>query len=175
MMPSTLIRKVLNFARRPRFEQMWFVPAWLLLGASRFVILFVHFRRLAPYLGAQAGVALWIPLLDSRREARAMSISKVIRMAANYTPWTSNCFPQAVAARVLLGLYDVPYSIFFGINRDAADATLQAHAWVTSGRVHVTGGSSFDQFTVVGCFVAPGVASSMDQSSRCAGHAGTPR
>ena len=48
---------------------------------------------------------------------------------------------------------------FFGLMRDPADlAGMKAHAWVAAGRVPVTGGVSFGQFTVVGCFVAPCLA-----------------
>jgi len=35
---------------------------------------------------------------------------------------------------------------------------MKAHAWVVAGRIPVTGGQSFGQFTVVGCFVAPRLA-----------------
>ena len=156
-MLSILIRKAQNFARRPWFEKAWFFPVWILLGASRLLILLIPFRRLAPRLGVHTGVAPWVPLVAPHCEARAMSIARVVQMAASHTPWNSNCFPQAVTARVLLGIYDVPYSLFFGINRDTADAMLSAHAWVAAGRVRVTGGASFDHFTVVGCFVAPGL------------------
>ncbi len=152
---STLVRKARSFAHRPWFEKLWFIPVWLLLGASRFAILTVHFKRLAFWLGEHEGVTPWVPLVDSRSEAKALSISRVVQMAANYTPWKSNCFPQAVTARILLELYGVPYSLFFGVNRDAENMVLKAHAWVASGRVRVTGGMSFDQFTVVSCFVSP--------------------
>ncbi len=157
MMISTLIRKARGFARRSRFEQAWFVPAWLLLGAGRLLILAVPFRSLAGHLGMRAGIAPWAPLINARREAKALAISRVIRMAARYTPWTSNCFVQAVAARVLLGIHGIPYCLFFGVGRDPG-AELQAHAWVVSGRVQVSGGESFDKFTVVGCFAAPELA-----------------
>ncbi len=54
---------------------------------------------------------------------------------------------------------------FSGLMRDPADpAGLKAHAWVTAGRVPVTGGVSFGQFAVVGCFVAPCLAG-IDQGS----------
>ncbi|MGZ8158145.1 MAG: lasso peptide biosynthesis B2 protein [Methylobacter sp.] len=158
MIFSTLARKARNFAHRPWFEKLWFIPIWLLLGASRFVILTVPFRRLAFWLGVHEGIAPWVPLVDSRSETKALSISRVVQMAAKYTPWKSNCFPQALTARILLGFYGVPYSLFFGVNRDAEDAMLNAHAWVASGRVRVTGRTSFDQFTVVGCFVSPCLA-----------------
>lgn len=151
-MPLNLLHKVRNFARRSRFEQAWFVPVWLLLGASRLLILAVPFRALAAHLGMHADIAPWVPLAEMRQEDRALAISHVVSMAARYTPWTSNCFPQAVAARVLLGLYGIPYCLFFGVDREPDATKLSAHAWVVSGRVRVSGGESFDKFVVVGCF-----------------------
>jgi hypothetical protein len=174
MTEPTLIRQPVNFTRRPLFEKAWVLPAWILLGLSRLVILAIPFRTLARGLGTNAGVTPWIPVLPPGGEARAASISRIVRRAAARTPWQSNCLTQAVAARVLLGVCGIPCSLFFGVARDRgepdenqsgskpigsppADSSpvrLSAHAWVAAGRVPVTGGVSFRQFTVVGCFVA---------------------
>jgi hypothetical protein len=141
------------------FEKVLLLPAWLLLGASRFVILAFPFRYLAPWLGTQAGVSSWIPLLGAHQEARALSIGRVVRRAAAHTPWESTCLPQAVTARVLLGICGIPYSLFFGVARNSeghgAGAKIDGHAWVAAGSIPVTGGVSFDEFTIVGCFFAP--------------------
>jgi hypothetical protein len=157
-MVRRLQRKVLNFLRLPRFTQLWLVPLWMLLGLSKAAIFTVSFRRLAPRLGAAAGIAPWVPLLHPAQEDRALQIGRTVRLAARYTPWVSNCFPQAVAARLLLGLYRIPYALYFGLLRDPDTGELKAHAWIAAGRVHVTGGASFGKFTVVGCFVAPQLA-----------------
>ena len=149
-----LIRKARSFIRRSTFEKIWLLPVWIMLGISRFLILTIHFRRMAPLLGIQSGICPWVPLLDPVAEARALSIARVVQMASRYTPWVSNCFPQAVTARILLGLYGVPYCLYFGVSRDAADSDMKAHAWVATGRVRVTGGASFGQFAVVGCFAS---------------------
>jgi hypothetical protein len=173
MTEPTLIRQIVNFTRQPLFEKAWFLPAWILLGLSRLAILAIPFRRLARGLGTSAGVTPWIPVLSPRGEV-ASSISRIVRRAATRTPWRSYCLTQAVAARILLGVCGVPCTLFFGVARDpgAPDETLSgskpigsrppdsnplrlsAHAWVAAGRVPVTGGVSFDRFTVVGCFVA---------------------
>ena len=87
-----------------------------------------------------------------------MQIGRAVRLAARYTPWDSNCFPQAVVARLLLGLYGIPYALFFGLRRDPDSGAMLAHAWVAAGRVRVTGGESFGQFTVVGVFVSRNLA-----------------
>lgn len=151
-----LRRKARAFRRQPRFVQAWFLPVWVLLGIGKALIFTLSFRRLAPYLGRQVGIAPWVPLLTPAQEPRARLIGQTVRLTAGYTPWDSNCFPQAIAARLLLGLYGLPYAFYFGLRRERdAPANLLAHAWVAAGRVAVTGGTSFDRFTVVGCFVSP--------------------
>lgn len=124
------------------------------------MILLVPFRRLALGLGESSGSTAWVPLLDAREEAMAVAISRIMQSAARNTPWNSNCFPQAVVARMLLGFYGVPYVLFFGVTRDAAGAKIMAHAWVAAGRIRVTGGEGFSRFTVVGCFVSSRLAHS---------------
>lgn len=147
--------KVRAFQRLSRFEQAWLAPVFILLGLSRALILCLSFRRLAPRLGVHAGTNAWTPLLDGRQEQRARQIGRVVRLAARHTPWRSNCFPQAVAARIVLGAHRIPYVLFLGVAREGGG--LQAHAWVAAGRVRVSGGFGFDRFTVVACFVAPGL------------------
>ncbi|MBM7518735.1 hypothetical protein JOD66_003702 [Nocardioides nitrophenolicus] len=73
-----------------------------------------------------------------------------MRYAATRTPWTSDCYPQALTARILLRGARVPHSVVFGVLRDPAGALL-AHAWVTVGPVTVTGGS-VREWTPVGSF-----------------------
>lgn len=151
-----LRRKAATFLRQPLFIQAWFLPLWLVLGVSKALIFTISFRRLAPRLGHKADIAPWLPLLTPADEARALLIGRAVRLTAKYTPWDSNCFPQAIASRLLLGLYGLPYILYFGLMRDPDDpAGMKAHAWVAAGRVRVTGGTSFGQFTVVGCFVSP--------------------
>jgi hypothetical protein len=170
-MIRTLIRKVRSFAGLPLFTKVWLVPAWLELGLSRALILVVPFRTLAPRLGTAQGIAANVPLLTPAQEARARAIGRTIRLAARYTPWTSNCFPQAVVARTMLGMHGIPYAIHFGLMpaeprgggvhthapdpRGGAPTTMRAHAWVVAGRVPVTGGHSFHRYTVVGVFTGP--------------------
>jgi len=154
---GTLGRKARSFIHLPLFSKFWLVPLWVILGISKALIFTVTFRRLAPHLGQSMGVAPWVPLLDPAQQARALQIGRAVRLAARYTPWDSNCFPQAVAARLLLGWYGIPYALYFGLMREAQTLEMKAHAWVTAGRAAVTGGASFGQFTVVGVFVAPGL------------------
>jgi len=153
-MISIVARKMRTFLSQPPLFYVWLVPAWILLGFSRAAILMFSFKRIARWLGAHDGLAPRSPLSTPKDERRARGIGRAIKVAATYTPWESVCFPQSIVARIILGLYNIPYALFFGLMRDKKEAELKAHAWVVSGRINVTGGASFNQFTVVGCFVS---------------------
>lgn len=156
MILRQLHRKTVNLLSQPLFIQVWLIPVWCMLGIARLLILTLSFRRLAPRLGRRSEILPWSPLLDPAQEQRAHLIGRVVGLVAKYTPWESNCFPQAIVARVLLGLYALPYILYLGLMRDPDDpGRMKAHAWVVAGRVRVTGGASFGQYTVVGCFVSP--------------------
>lgn len=159
---SRFIYKLGSFFRYPCFVKAWFLPTWFLLGFARIAILSITFRRLASRLGASVGVAPWVPLLDEREAKRARLIGQVVRLAARHTPWESNCFPQAIVARMLLAAYRVPYCLYFGVYRNAATGAFAAHAWVAAGRVRVIGGWAFDKYTVVGVFVSPNLTQGLE-------------
>lgn len=151
---STLARKGQSFGSQPAFVRAWLLPTWLLLGLARLLILAVSFKRLATHLGEPAAAAS-LPLLAPEQQRRARLISRTVQIAARHTPWTSNCFPQAVVARWLLGWHGIPFTLCFGLQRDADRPTLRAHAWVASDRIQVTGGEGFGHYAVVGIFISP--------------------
>jgi hypothetical protein len=150
-------RKARHFTEQPLFAKLWFVPVWILLGISKAMIFTFSFRRIAAHLGTWTGATPWVPVLSVDQENRAKLIGRTVQTIARYTPWNSNCFPQAITARLLLGLYSIPYAIYFGLMKDATSPHMQAHAWVASGRIRVTGGDGFEEFTVVGCFSGPDI------------------
>ena len=155
-MPDVLVKLGRFFRHHSLFVQLWFVPVWLGLGLAKLAIFTVSFKRLVPRLGVSVGVRPWLPVIDHRRQRRARQISGVIQLASRYTPWDSNCFPQAVVARALLGLYRVPYCLFFGVRRH--QGRFDAHAWIATGPIRVTGQYSFNHYTVVGIFTPQNLA-----------------
>ena len=153
---NRLLRKVRVFLRLPLFERLWLCPAWCLLGLARAAVLVLPFRMLAARLGDAQGVQGWIPLATPRQMLRARGVGRVVRMAARFTPWDSNCLAQALAASALLRLYGVPCATFLGVKRDSAvSGAMLAHAWVHSGTVIVSGGIGVDRYTAVACFTSP--------------------
>jgi len=149
---DSVVRKLRTFCGLPGFVAVWLAPCWLLLGLAKLAVWTVPFQRLAKRLGTPAGSSPYCLAIPPQLEHRARLIRQAIRIAANYAPWNANCYPQALAARLLLGYYRVPCLIYFGVRRDEETGAMKAHVWIACGRVAVTGGYAFDQFTVAGIF-----------------------
>lgn len=144
-------RKFDSFRRQSGLTQLLLLPAWVLTAVARAMVLLLPFKWLAPRLGHYAGVAAYIPLADEETQSRALSIGRAVRMAAKLAPWDANCQTQAITARCLLGVFNVPYTVFYGV-ASAPEQAMKAHAWVCCGPVQVTGGYAFGDFTVVAVF-----------------------
>ena len=150
------LRKFRSFFRLPLFVKVWFAPTLVLLLISKMMILVFSFRRLAPFLGESNGVEPFLPILRSGQKALVVQIAMLVNIASRYLPLGKSCFPQAITARILLGLYRVPYCIFFGVRR--TNRGIDAHAWVFSGAYCVCGGrKSFWRFRVVAVFTTNGL------------------
>lgn len=144
-------RRFLSLLRHSRFELLWALPVWILLGLARVLLKIVPFAKLAPWLGHPAELGMPLATLDPRQQALARLIGHTVQFVARHTPWQSTCFAQVIAARCLLQIYRIPYGIFFGLERGPDG--LQAHAWLVAADISVTGGLGFDRYVVVGCFL----------------------
>ena len=153
-----LLARARNFGRRPRFMQGWIVPLWLLLGVARLGIGLLPFATIARRLGDKAPPGAMMKSLDAGQRHRAGMIADSIRVTARTTPWTSDCYPQAVAGAMLLRFYRLPYRLTFGVRDDAATAGMAAHCWLESGDVMICGGGVAGDFKPVACFVHGSVA-----------------
>ncbi|HWJ11995.1 MAG TPA: lasso peptide biosynthesis B2 protein [Nocardioides sp.] len=131
--------------------------AWVLLGTARLLTLVLPSTVVRHLLGEQRSPSATGPdpgrgpsPLGERDLTRARRIGWVVGTAAARTPWRSDCFPQALTARLLLWAARVPHVVTFGLRRDDR-GTLRAHVWVAVGDAAVTGGAS-GAWTGVGSF-----------------------
>jgi hypothetical protein len=121
------------------------------LAIARLAIRVVPFARLQSWLGRPGLGGEPTPTLDAANTARAQRVSQTLQRAAARTPWASNCYSQALAARFQLGMAGIPHTVSFGLRRNELDA-LEAHAWVVAGDVVVTGGGVIGNYTEVSSF-----------------------
>ena len=145
--------------RHPFRVQVLAALAFILLGLARLAVLVFPFRWIVPALGPKTELAAPVPAATDRQTAMAADVGRAVRSAARFTPWESVCLPQAMAAVTLLRTTGVPYLMCLGLRRSTSgqpDKQLDAHAWVLSGDVFVTGGDSDPDYVRVGCFLGQG-------------------
>lgn len=144
-----MARAVRGLRRLRPSDRRRFVVCWALLGVSRLLILLLPFSLLRRMLGANNARDEALPF-PACGLASARRIGEMTRLAARHTPWRSECYPQALAARIQLVIAGIPNTLSFGLRR-SADGALLAHAWVTVGELSVVGGDP-QPYTVVGSF-----------------------
>ena len=113
--------------------------AWL--GIARIMLIVMPFRRLVARLSTETNSTQIEPDQDLLQR-----IAYAISAAANNVPWRSDCFPQTIAARMLLKRYGHASTIHFGVERVGEDV-LNGHAWLTCGGTVVIGGAELHRYS----------------------------
>ena len=122
---------------------------WLLLRAkiwlaiARIMLVAMSFERLSARLSVERNSTQIKPDQDLLQR-----IGFAVSAAANNVPWRSDCFPQTIAARMLLKRFGYATTIHFGVDR-VGEEGLEGHAWLTCGETVVTGGEDLDRYTEV--------------------------
>lgn len=140
-----------KFLRLSWPERRLLAGAVFALGAARLLIVALPFRRFARILGQ---VQTESPAETSpEREGWLEKLKWAIAAAASRLPWRCLCLEQAVAAGLILRWTGIPYTIYFGTVRVERD--LEAHAWLQTGGLILTGARGRERFVVVSKFSAP--------------------
>ncbi|MDR3598919.1 MAG: lasso peptide biosynthesis B2 protein [Desulfosporosinus sp.] len=130
-------------------DQRPLIEAFILLGISRFLILAIKFKTVAPVLGKHGKESA------NKVTAQDLEISKkvawAVRVMSKHTVWESKCLVQAMTAKIMLNRRKISSTIYLGVAKDEAQQLI-AHAWLRCGDKILTGGGGRDKFTVVGIF-----------------------
>ena len=122
------------------------VEATVRLATARLSLLLLPFRFVSARLGA--------PMQESGEDVAdrvllgriAWAVGAVSRRA----PWRCKCLEQGIAAKMMLRRRRLANTLYVGVAR--GERELEAHAWLRSGTVYVTGGAEHERFSVVSTF-----------------------
>lgn len=82
---------------------------------------------------------------------RVRQIGWALRTAARHLSWNCRCLAQALAGRWMLKRRGIPSTVYLGVGRGRRE-WLDAHAWLRSGEVVLTGGAGRQRFKTIGVF-----------------------
>ncbi len=133
-----------------RQEKNLFFINFFLCGVARASINLFPYKRLAPYFGNSCRMTVASTLPSAEQIKRTIILQRSIKLAARYTPWDSSCLTQAMVAKFWCQREKIPYLFFIGFAKNSEKPLGQdAHAWVTSGPIAITGGHSLHSHQVV--------------------------
>lgn len=147
-------KSVLLFLRMPYRHQGMLICTFFLTGIVRAAVLALPLRRFVPFFGQFHQTILLSTVITKRQRHQAVRIGKLVRLAAKYTPWNSNCLTQAIVAKGWCRLFKIPHVLYIGFAKSAEDPNgFKGHAWLTAGPVAVTGGHGQLDYSVVSTYV----------------------
>lgn len=145
--------KIKTFYNLPWAEKKMFFTNLGLCGLARIAVLTLSYNTISRYFGKPCHVQISSPLISTKQLENARRIRRTVQLAARYTPWTSNCLVQALAAIYWCQRHQVPYMLFIGLAKDRTKPLgREAHAWIISGPIAITGGQSLVTHHVIGSY-----------------------
>ncbi len=134
-------------------ERGYLLEAAIWLGLARLALLFLPFRRVAPFLGRH--------MAQTPEDAEAAPAEMLDRLswalaaASRHLPWECQCLAQALAGKAMLRRRGLPSTLYLGLVK-GGEAGLQAHAWLRCGARILTGRQGMAGFTVIASFAESG-------------------
>jgi hypothetical protein len=122
-----------------------FAEAWYFLAKARLMLVFRPFKKIVPALTNTGETKQ-----GSLEELQLIKLS--IARACVRSPWRTKCFEQALAAKMMLKRRGIESTTYFGVRKGGADEKMNAHAWLKSGDLIVTGWQKVNTYTILATF-----------------------
>jgi hypothetical protein len=131
----------------------WLVLFWLVLRIAPFPAIAKRLGRMLAPAAAAHGLTVSAQGGEARRLAQ--DIGWVVTRAAGRAPFRAVCLHQALAARMMLRRRGVPSALHFGVRKPGPGSTsaVEAHAWLDTAEVQVTGYPVAERFVEIACFI----------------------
>ncbi len=140
--------KIQEFILWPFNEKLLCFKAFHWLLWSSFALRFIPFKKLTISLGKE--------MLESsitgeeQNIVEIQNLAKAIERARMFAPWRPKCYPQAIAAKLMLNHRNIPATLYVGVWKKEKE--FRAHAWTRSQNIILTGGKVAADYTVLATY-----------------------
>lgn len=147
---SVVWRKFKTFISITIIDKMNLFEALYLTAFFKIVIFILPFKTYKRYFGMHNMETSYE--IDNSEYKTIRRISWVVSTISKYTPWESKCLVQAMTAQKMLRRRCLYSTLYLGVGKNDEGNNLQAHAWLRSGSIIVTGGQNMEKFNEVAHF-----------------------
>ncbi len=156
-MPPLSIRKLVLQARRvlelPAQDRRLVAETYMELSRARLALALFSFRRVAARLGKTVqGASKPKAVPQTLTDEQHMTVTRlawIIPRVGHGAAFQATCLAQAIAGRRMLQRRNIPSVLHIGVAKANAGLKLEAHAWLESAELDVTGGSTAGNFTEI--------------------------
>ncbi len=135
--------KTIRFLKSPLQNKLMLFEASIYTIWAYFMIRVFSFKKYLHWLKN--------PQKDIYSEATVKQVFYTIKKIDKNAFWTTTCYTQAIAARLIFKRKNIRSQIFLGMTKDI-DGKLLAHAWTKVGDTIITGGGNLEKYKVLYIF-----------------------
>ena len=130
-----------------------FAEALVVSATVRIVIKFFAASVRLRWMGRPVDLQHQISDPNTEQLTSARAVKLAISRCNRYVPWNTECYTQALTARIMLRRRQIPMLLFVGFKKEEGQP-LQGHAWTSCGAYIMTGyRTDLTSFTINGCFL----------------------
>jgi len=140
-----IIQKISSFLSLSREVKCLFFKAYFLSGLVKLTLIFLPFRKV---LSWQGQINTSTPQNeDPTTAAFRKSLQQAMILCDKYTLWKTECYTQAITAKILLNRKHIDGTIYIGFKKDQNGKYL-GHAWLRSFDRIITGNIDIYSYSV---------------------------
>jgi|GEM_PF-626308 len=148
-----MITRLKKFGLLGPEKQLLLVRIWLLLAGTRLRLLIQGLSHFTSGLTLHRTIAV-TQSMPAKQLEQARELSRLVAIAARYTPWQSLCLTQVLVLQQLLAQRQIPGYFSLGVRRAGGEEQepFSAHAWLQCGDAIVNGAVPGDAYTTLSTF-----------------------
>lgn len=140
-----LYRKIQTAYRSDPALRSLFWQSYILSALVKFTLVFLPFRKVLAWQGKINVETPAIP--DEATAGFRKTLQSAMRLCDQYTFWKTECYTQALTAKILLGRRGIPSTVYIGFHKQE-DGRYAGHAWLRSYDRIITGREGMEKYTI---------------------------
>jgi hypothetical protein len=141
-----LYKKADSFIKMPAIRKRLFIEAVYTSAFVKFSLLFMPFSKISAWLGNR-NPDVTDTEISSDKQVYLTEAQKALKLCDKYTPWPTECYTQALTAKILLKRRSINSVLYIGFKK-GQNNNFEGHAWLVSQEYVITGHCDFTQFQV---------------------------
>lgn len=141
----SISHKIKSFFNTQASLKILFVKAWFLSAIVKFTLIFLPFKKVMDWQGK---LNVDTPVIPDQASLKfRQSLQSAMRLCDKYTFWKTECYTQALTAKILLNSKGLPGTLYIGFRKDEQGG-YGGHAWLRSYNMIITGFKEMEKFQV---------------------------